>query len=369
MSSFTCDSFTSLDQEVIDDFYTCFRETIEEIEACCGRLDTDNDSSDVHDLFRSMHSLKGNCRMVFLDPLVDATHKLEEIVSDIRDELYPYEPLFGEFILVIVGKIDLLIQQLLNQGEADQELLDNVEDYIVQVKEAETTERIDIVNSILNKLAGAQVEGPSEEPAETPAIAEAPPPQPTKLSDLDFFYSLAVKLDALNLFNRDRVAEVAKLCEQINQELNSPVDSKQLTAAVYLHDLGMAFVPKQILHKQGVYTKVEQAQFLDHVRIGAEVLSRVPNWEQAANMVEQHHCHFDGTGHPVGLSGEDICPGARIIFVVDTYETVINEHRDDKSFRRTLLRAVTEINSNSGSLFDPKVVEAFNVVVRQRYVA
>ncbi|WP_163833746.1 HD domain-containing phosphohydrolase [Spartinivicinus ruber] len=364
MSSFTCDSFTSLDQEVIDDFYTCFHETLEEIEACCGRLDSDNDPSDIHDLFRSMHSLKGNCRMVFLDPLVDACHKLEEIVSDIRDDLYPYEPLFGEFILVIVGKIELLIQQLLNQGEADQELLDDVEDYIIQVKEADNSQRIAAVNEILNKLAGAE----AKEEAEAAGAPETAP-QPAKLSDLDFFYGLALKLDSLKLYNRERVAEVVKLCQQINDELNNPVDNQQLAAAVYLHDLGMAFIPKYILDKQGSLTKVEQAQFYDHTRIGAEILSRIPNWEEAGKMIEQHHCRYDGTGHPVGIKGEDINPGARILFVVDTYEDVINEHRDDKSFRRTLLRAVTEINSNSGTFFDPKVVEAFNLVVRQRYVA
>ena len=93
MKYFSCENFTTLDPEIIDDFYACLKEAIEEIELCCHRLDTQHNQGDIDDLFRSMHSIKGNCRMVFLDPFVDLSHKLEEIVSDIRDEKYQYQPI------------------------------------------------------------------------------------------------------------------------------------------------------------------------------------------------------------------------------------------------------------------------------------
>ncbi|MBU2709660.1 HD domain-containing phosphohydrolase [Zooshikella harenae] len=367
MTTFTCETFTDLDQDILTDFYTCFQEAQEEIELCCHRLEKSPSPEDVHDLFRSMHSLKGNCRMVFLDPLVDVSHKLEEIVSDIRDDKYSYEPVYGEFMLAVISRIDELISQLLHTGEADQDLLDILENYILQVREADDSGRVDIVNRLLDQLVGGEE---SELAPKKPRVVEQPEEvEDAKTSDLDFFHTLAVKLDRLFLFKQGTAFnEQLKMAAEINKELGDVVSHEELSAAVYLHDIGMAFVPWQVLNKHTTLTPEEQLLYQDHVRIGAGLVRRMTGWQGAADMIEHHHEHFDGTGFPGGLKADQINIGGMILAVIDTYQKVLHQH-SDVSFRKTLLRAVTEINSNSNSKFDPTVVDAFNLVVRRHYVA
>jgi len=370
MASFQCENFTTLDKEVIGDFFSCFHEAVEEIEDCCHRLEVDQDPDDIHDLFRSMHSLKGNCRMVFLDPLVEVCHKLEEIVSDIRDEKYSYNPIFGEFMLAEVSRIESLIEVLINRGEADADELVILESYINEVKDCTETERAQVVDRILDNMAGA-IEDSSKSNTEgsRPSVsAETNPSLETNVSDLEFFYSLALKLDGLSLYKRERIAEVLKLCLKINTEMGNPVAADQLSAAVYLHDFAMALIPARILHKESNLQREEASIFYNHCHIGAELLRRMTGWNEAATMIEQHHERFDGNGFPQRIKGNNIHVGAMILAVVDTYQYVINQH-SDKIFRKTLLRAVTEINSNSEADFDPRVVEAFNLVIRHQFVS
>lgn len=80
-------------------------------------------------------------------------------------------------------------------------------------------------------------------------------------------------------------------------------------------------------------------------------------------MVLDHHESYDGTGYPNRLSGEQIHPGARILAIVDTFCSITTE-RSDRSYKKSLLSAISEINANIEVQFDPKLVNAFNDVVR-----
>jgi HD-GYP domain-containing protein (c-di-GMP phosphodiesterase class II) len=80
------------------------------------------------------------------------------------------------------------------------------------------------------------------------------------------------------------------------------------------------------------------------------------------DLVRQHHEHYDGSGYPEGRRGEDILLGARIIHVADAYEAM----RSARSYRKIPLikaDAVAEIKRNSGTQFDPKIVDVFLKVV------
>ncbi|MCW9017316.1 MAG: HD domain-containing protein, partial [Kangiellaceae bacterium] len=165
-----------------------------------------------------------------------------------------------------------------------------------------------------------------------------------------------------------RTDDSLKLCEALNQEAGNLVDAQQLRAAVYIHDIGMAFIPAKILNKEGKLSREELIVVKSHIQVGADLLSSIPGWQAASDMVQQHHERFDGSGYPKGLNGKQINPGAMILALADTYLAVTNE-RSDRSYKRNLFSAVTLINGESGGQFDPELVEVFNETIRKLYLS
>ena len=369
MSVTTCPKFTELDPEIIQDFSECLHENIEEIEACLSMLDNAFEPELVHRLFRDVHSLKGNCRMVFLDPLVDTIHALEEIVSDMRQGTKTYDALYGEFIGTIVARINKMILDFMADGQVAGEPHIIMGQVIEKVRTCQPEAETDTINTALDTLAGNH-----ESKQETPEKPSAPEAKPIKHTysethpDLAFFRQLALQLDELNIYKRGRTQSILDLCLSTNEDLGNLVDREQLSAAVYLHDLGMSLIPSEILNKPSKLTNEEFQLIKNHVDMGCQLLKRMPGWEEASIMVSQHHEKYNGSGYPKGLSQGGIHAGAMIIALADTFYAVTNE-RADRSYKKSLFSAVTLINGESGSQFDPRYVEAFNETVRRHYIA
>lgn len=124
-----------------------------------------------------------------------------------------------------------------------------------------------------------------------------------------------------------------------------------------LHDIGKVSVPDSILAKPGALTDLEYDQMKTHASVGENILARIGSLEDVAPIVGQHHERIDGSGYPRGLQGDDILLEARILAVADTFDAMTTE----RPYRAALpwSRAVEEISSGSGTLFDPAVVDIF----------
>ncbi len=138
------------------------------------------------------------------------------------------------------------------------------------------------------------------------------------------------------------------------------VDSQRLpeiARGAFLHDIGKMAIPDHILRKPGPLSAEEQEVMRTHCNIGYEMLSRVPFLRGVAGIVLAHQEHYDGTGYPRGLKGEEIPLGARIFAVADTLDAMTS----DRPYRSalSLTEAKAEIRRCTGTQFDPKVVEAF----------
>lgn len=366
-----CPKFSELDAEIIQDFSECLQENIEQIETCLGLLENSQEPELVNRLFRDVHSLKGNCRMVFLDPLVETIHALEEIVSDMRQGSRHFSPAYGEFIGVIVLRIQQMIQGFIKDGQVPGEPQKLMVQVINSIRNSPVGSETTAINNALNTLAGS---GQQEKPAEkTKSSKKSPAPaalskDPEANSDLEFFKKMALQLDELNIFKRGRTETILSLCLSTNEDLGFPVDNKQLSAAVYLHDLGMSLIPSEILNKPSKLSNEEFQMIKSHIDMGSQLLARIPGWEEASKMIQQHHEKYNGSGYPEGLSQEAIHPGAMIIALADTFYAVTNE-RADRSYKKSLFSAVTMINGESGVQFNPRFVEAFNETVRRHYIA
>lgn len=354
MSEFECPDFSDLDKGLIEDFRATVNDSQEEIEACVQRLNQYGRDDDVHRLFRAMHSLKGNCRMVSLDPMVALLHDLEEIAGDLRQGHYGYSQSLGDFMLEVIDTSRELVGQLVERGRADEDTRQYLIRRIRDIREAAESERDALCDRTLAELHG---EAPQQKRG---ALPELP-------SDLTLMKDLAHQLDSLSIYRKGRSEEVLNLCRNLNEALGHPVDATQLAAAVYLHDVGMAFVPAGIVQKHGVLEREEVYQVQMHVHVGARLLQRFGDWEEAAAMVMQHHERHDGTGYPNRLKDDQIHPGARLIAIADSFCAMTNE-RHDRTYKKTLFTAVREVNAESGAQFDPDVVEVFNEVIRQHYL-
>jgi diguanylate cyclase (GGDEF)-like protein/putative nucleotidyltransferase with HDIG domain len=130
-----------------------------------------------------------------------------------------------------------------------------------------------------------------------------------------------------------------------------------LKAGALLHDVGKLAVPPHILNKPGPLTPAEFEKMKIHTVVGAQILGRVDFPYPVIPIVRHHHEQWDGRGYPDRLRGEQIPITARIISVVDCFDSV----REDRPFRRsmTLDEATALLLRGAGIHFDPVVVEQF----------
>ncbi len=132
---------------------------------------------------------------------------------------------------------------------------------------------------------------------------------------------------------------------------------KNVARGAYLHDIGKMAIPDAILRKPGPLSPEEREVMRTHCQRGHDILSRIPFLEEAAEIVLSHQEHYDGSGYPRGLRGDQIHLGARIFAVADALDAMLS----DRPYRpaQPVEYAVREIEAKSGAQFDPAVAKAF----------
>jgi response regulator RpfG family c-di-GMP phosphodiesterase len=126
---------------------------------------------------------------------------------------------------------------------------------------------------------------------------------------------------------------------------------------VLLHDIGKIGIPDAILLKPGPLTPAEWQVMRTHPEIGRRLVERIPFLLGAVPVVYHHHERWDGTGYPLGLSGEAIPLGARIFAVADAFDAMTVDRPYSRAI--SLSEARERIRTSAGTHFDPVVVETF----------
>jgi HD-GYP domain-containing protein (c-di-GMP phosphodiesterase class II) len=132
---------------------------------------------------------------------------------------------------------------------------------------------------------------------------------------------------------------------------------EDLVFASLLHDVGKVGISGRILRKPGPLTPAERAAVERHPRLGASLVSHVPELAEFAPAVLHHHERWDGDGYPAQLRGEAIPLEARLIGVADAFAAMLA----DRPYRpaRSLEEACAELERCAGTQFDPTVVPVF----------
>lgn len=130
---------------------------------------------------------------------------------------------------------------------------------------------------------------------------------------------------------------------------------RQVRLAAELHDVGKLAVPERILNKPGPLDEDEWRIMKSHAEVGGRILGCVRALAPVAALVRAHHERHDGTGYPLGLSGESIPMGARIIAVCDAYDAMTTQRVYNRAVGPAV--ALQRLRDAAGTQFDPTVVE------------
>ncbi|MHB1958052.1 MAG: HD-GYP domain-containing protein [Acidobacteriaceae bacterium] len=125
----------------------------------------------------------------------------------------------------------------------------------------------------------------------------------------------------------------------------------------FLHDIGKMAIPDAILRKPAKLTPEERAVMRSHAELGYQMIRKIPYLQEPAEIVYAHQEHFDGSGYPRGLGGEEIHIGARIFAIADTFDAITSNRPYRKA--NTMEAARKEILRCAGTQFDPSIVDVF----------
>jgi HD-GYP domain-containing protein (c-di-GMP phosphodiesterase class II) len=183
-------------------------------------------------------------------------------------------------------------------------------------------------------------------------------------TQLEMFERLAMVAEFRDDETGQHTQRVGEMAAAIGERLGLPDDDvKRLRFAARLHDIGKIAIPDSVLLKPGKLTDSEWQLMKTHAAVGAQMLeySSSPVLKMACELALTHHERWDGKGYPSGMSGEDIPLTGRIVAVADVVDALLSPRPYKPAW--TLADTIEEIRSGSGNRFDPRVVQAFLMVI------
>lgn len=165
-------------------------------------------------------------------------------------------------------------------------------------------------------------------------------------------------------YTEDHCERIQEFALKLGEALALREDQMEhLRFAALLHDVGKVGVPIHILLKKGKLNEDEWNAIKEHPKKGADIVRQLNGFEDVALIIEQHQERIDGKGYPLGLKKEQIKREATIISVVDAFDAITS----DRPYRKAMSidEAVKELKKNSGSQFDPEVVDAFIRIIEK----
>ncbi|MEO6528872.1 MAG: HD domain-containing phosphohydrolase [Gemmatimonadaceae bacterium] len=172
-------------------------------------------------------------------------------------------------------------------------------------------------------------------------------------------------MEAKDIYLRGHSRRVAELAASVAEELGLDADLvENVRLAGRLHDIGKIGIREEILNKPGALTAEEYAHVKEHVRIGMEILEPLRHIPVALEFIHDHHEHFDGSGYPRALTGEQITIGGRILAACDAFDAMTSKRAFREAYDRQ--QTIAYLEDEVGRLLDPAVFVALRKVVLRR---
>jgi putative two-component system response regulator len=171
-------------------------------------------------------------------------------------------------------------------------------------------------------------------------------------------FMLAAAVEAKDAYTEGHLKRLRSYSEQLAVACElAPSEVRAVRYGGILHDIGKIGVDEAIIRKPGPLTPDEIVQMRRHPEIGAQIISKMRFAREVAPIISGHHEYWNGSGYPLGLSGEDIPIGARIITIVDAYDAMTT----DRPYRAALSgeEVVRRLTDGRGTQFDPEMLDVF----------
>lgn len=179
----------------------------------------------------------------------------------------------------------------------------------------------------------------------------------------DIVDSVFSRLNAAYPELRVNYEKVSELALKLGKKLGfSKYELQMLDKIALLRDLGKISIRRSILLKPAKLTEFEYGIVKKHPEVGYRMLSGTKLYSEIAHDILTHHEHFDGSGYPRGLKGEEIPIRARVILPVIAYVSITSERPYRKA--ATHEDAVRELTNQKGKMFDPVIIDALLNVLK-----
>jgi diguanylate cyclase (GGDEF)-like protein len=165
-------------------------------------------------------------------------------------------------------------------------------------------------------------------------------------------------IEARDAYSNERSPRAAEYAGKMANSLKLSKDNTTvISLAAILHNVGKIALPEEILQKKGPLTEEERKIIETSPAIGAKILEPAKHLHKVASVIENYHEHWDGSGYPKGIKGEEIPLESRIIALVDAYIAMTS----DRPYRSAMTHdeTVAQLKEEAGTKWDPRLVKIF----------
>lgn len=359
-------SLPDIEQEMLGDLMEEITQLYEESESTLIELEAEPKDVELQrSIFRAIHTIKGDLGLASFDPIIPLVSHVEDLLDYLRNGKIHYTSIMSDLVLLTMDLVKQFVEDVIVNGHVnyDDNLYIQLIGQIDKIQPDNPESHDDLLaQAVLLLDPSLKINGNSED-SEVP-VREFTDMDEELVDDLEFFRQVMIPIERRSRYWHGRSERIVKLCLYVNDVAGKPIQEEQLIAACYVHDFGMAFVSHELLHKKEPLTKEERQILHEHIDGSARLLKHLPKWQEALKIVMQHHERSDGSGYPLGLHDHEICDGAKLLALADSYEALTHDRAQVNHIRRPMRRAVIELNADAQKLFNPLWMDFFNQAMR-----
>lgn len=368
------DILLEIDQNTIKDFFDEFNDMYEILVAAIEELeDPEKYTMElINSVFRGVHTIKSNLRMVGLNGLSETVHNLENLLDQIRQNQCNYIPEYGDVVRLVLDETKISAEKYFNHEPATEEF-----EYIANAIEhmcnnpQSRQETVEIALKLLDPLnKGKPLNQKLSLPNQIVNTITADTTTTNNdsyqhaIDDLNFYQQISITTEKRLLSAQGKIELIRTVCLKMNELAGTKVDPLQLQAAVYLHSFGLSTLPLSIIGKTDELNNAEITCIQKCPQVAANFLQNLPFWQPAALMIAQAHERPDGLGYPNKLHKDEICAGAKILAIAVSFAVIFYSKPYQQINTRSIMAAILAINNEAGSQFDEYWADMFNQSIK-----